>query len=118
MKIDILKNNYCFTLQNIHYEYNWKKKAIKKGFYFNGWSIPRLMWSICHPLLQPYLRYFCIHDYHYSNKCNYNVTRIEADQRLLWDLCRHNKAFWISAYIAVRLFWKRNFKKDLPFKKG
>jgi len=117
MKLDILKNNYCFTLEDLIYEYNWEEKVIKKGFYFNGGSIPRLAWSICHPLLQPYLAYFCKHDYHYSNKCPYPITRIESDQILLWDLCRHNKAFWISAYIAVRLFWKSHFKKDLPFKK-
>lgn len=118
MKLDILPNNYCFTLEDLTYDYNLEVKTIKKGFYFNGWSIPRLMWAICHPLLQPYLAYFCKHDYHYSKKCDFIVTRLEADEILLYDLCIHNKAFWISAYIAVRLFWKRNFKKDLPFKKG
>ena len=118
MKIDILKNNYCFTLEDLKDDYDLEDRVIKAWFYFNGWSIPRILWSICHPLLQPYLNAFCKHDFRYSKKCPYPITRVEADQRLLWDLCKHNKTFWISAYISVRLFWRSHFKKDLPFKKN
>ena len=118
MKLEILENNYCFTLENVRYYFKWTKYTIKKWFYFNGGSIPRFLWSICHPLLQPYLKYFLLHDFHYSNKCKYKITRKEADEKLLNDLCRHNKLFWVFAYLAVRLFWKSNFKKDLPFKKA
>lgn len=114
----ILENNWYILLTEINYFYKAANRIIPIDFYFNGGSIPRLFWWLCHPLLMPYLQYFAIHDRQYSKKCEYTLTRNEADLLLLYNICTHNKLLWIVVYIAVRVFWFFHFKKDLPFEKN
>ena len=120
MKLLILPNNWYYTLEDLEYYRFWTKRIIKAGFYFNGWSLPRLLWFISHPLLMPYLYAFIIHDFEYSNKCEYKVTRQQADEFFLYNNI-HQYKWWrivsLLMYIWVRIFGWSHFKKDLPFNK-
>jgi hypothetical protein len=117
MKIELLNNNYYLTKNEFEFYYKWKVYVINKWFYFNGWSIPRLLWAICHPFLYPYIIAFLIHDYMYSKKFPDKITRNECDKFFMQNLSLHNKIIWIIFYIWVYIWWKNNFKKDLPFDK-
>ena len=118
MKLLILPNNRYITLEDITYIRNGKNRTIQAWFYFNGWSLPRILWFISHPLLMPYLVYFIIHDYEYSNLCHYEITRREADNYFL-NGCysKWSKINSVIMYIWISLFWWLFRRKDLPFKK-
>ena len=117
MKIETLDNWYIKTLEDIVYYRFWERHIIHKGFYCNGGSLPRLAWFISHPLLEPFLKRFIIHDWEYSNLCKYQVTRKQSDEFLLYNLSLHNKWVWLICYSWVRVFWKSHFKINLPFEK-
>lgn len=117
MKIEILKNNHLIILNELSFWYWWRLHIIEQWFITNGWSIPRLLWSISHPLLYPFLIAYIIHDFMYSNKFKWIVIRKECDLFFLYNLCQTNKLIWILFYIWVRVWWRNNFKKDLPFEK-
>lgn len=120
MKLIILENNWYLTLEDIEYERFWKKRIIKAGFYFNGWSLPRLLWFISHPLYMPYLYAFIIHDFEYSNKCPYKITRKQADKFFKENCSNKYNSKYIeikTMYYWVRIFGWSYFKKDLPFSK-
>ena len=117
MKIEILKNNHIILLNKFEFYYWWQIITIPKGFITNGWSIPRFLWAISHPLLYPFLIAYIIHDYMYSKKFPYEITRIECDEFFLYNLSLNNKLIWLLFYLWVRYWWEKNFKKDLPFNK-
>lgn len=117
MKVRFLTNNHIKFLEEITFTYRWIIYTIEKWYITNGWSLPRLLWVLSHPFFYPYLLAYIIHDYMYSNKFKLVITRKEADEFFLYNLSLHNKIIWILFYIWVRIWWKKNFKTDLPFNK-
>ena len=85
--------------------------TLHKGFYSDGASIPRYLWSSIgspfHPQFIPAALY---HDYLYFTGC---VSREEADKEF-YRLLRLNGVGWFRAkamYNAVRLFGKNSYVK-------
>jgi hypothetical protein len=116
MKLQILNNNYYLTLEEYSFNYRWIDYIIPQFFYWNWGSLPRVLWFISHPVMQPYVLAFLIHDFMYSNKWP-KIPRKECDEFFLYNISLQNKIVWLLFYMWVRLFWKKHYKKDLPFKK-
>lgn len=117
MKLKILNNNYYLTLEDYYFTYKWNTYKIPEWFYWDWWSIPRIVWFISHPVMKPYVDLFLIHDWMYSNKCEIDMTRKEADEFFAYQVLHFSIIKWILFYIAVRLFWWFSFKKPLQFNK-
>ena len=117
MKLKFLTNNYIVLLNEFEFYYRWQLITLPKGFISNGWSIPRLLWVLSHPFLYPFLIAYLIHDFMYSNKYPYEITRKECDRFFLHNISLHNKGIWLIFYLWVKYWWAKNFKRDLPFNK-
>jgi len=119
IKLEILKNNYYFTLEEYYFEYKWKIIKIPKWFYFDGWSLPRFLYFLAFPVEQPYLKHFMIHDFLYSKKSDKELfefwiktNRKEIDLYFLKWISSISKIKWFLFYIWVYIFWGRYYKKD------
>lgn len=53
---------------------------VTEGFLFDGFSIPRLFWSLCHPLDKRVFAGGCVHDFCFATHC---VSRVDADEVLM-----------------------------------
>lgn len=121
MKLQFYSNTEYVSITDAYYiNINWKTYKVKEWFLFNGWSIPKILWSLLwHPFNYKYLYAFFCHDVFYSNRFHNNfpceVTRKEADDKLrndIWWL------MWWIVWLGVRLFWLHNFYRELEIEKN
>ena len=108
--------DYWQLIEPQYYIVFWKTIKVEKDFIFDGASIPRCWWLLSHPLSMPILKHALLHDFFYSLKNDTWIDRRYADM-IFFDWIKKD---WVVGallfYIAVRLFWARNYWKPLPFK--
>lgn len=99
---------YVELLEDTEFYYYWKTIKIDKWFFFDGGSIPRILWIVSHPLYYKYLQAYLIHDYLYSN---FYISKTSKDKRLsrldadiLMRELINNKIIAWSFYCIIRLF--------------
>lgn len=118
MKIQFYKkcwSDYWITLEEYVIPNCYWIIIIPEWFITDFWSIPKVFWWIAHPLEYPYYEAFIMHDYLYS--CLSWCNRKDCDIMLFKKVEETSFIRALLFYIAVRIFWKHNFKRELPFKK-
>lgn len=116
MKLDVLTtDNTNILLEDFKFEAFWKEYTIKAWFRFDGWSLPRPLRFLSHPLYYPYLKAFLIHDRFYSNGL---VDRIFADILFYKMVGEHNELKGILFFIWVFLFWSKYYNEQWKIKSG
>ena len=93
--------------------------SIKKGFEFDGASIPRALWRLCgHPLEAPRVAAALAHDWLYASHA---VDRTVADA-IYREVCRMVGIGWLRRgveYLALRLCggaaWWSHGQSDITF---
>lgn len=109
MKLDVMTDCDLNTLleDDYHFKAYGVQYTIPYGFTFDGWSIPRPLWFISHPLYYPYLEAFLIHDWFYETG---HISRLKADWDFAKRVAKINKFKGALFFIAVRIFWFRHYK--------
>lgn len=109
--------DYWQIMEDYYYNTEFGTIKVPAHFVLDFGSIPKSFWFISHPLKYPYFNYFCLHDFFYSNKYKWDITRKQADKIFYNQVKQYS---WIKAvlfYLAIRLFGWIHYKKGLPFKK-
>ena len=94
-------------------DFVYRNIKVFKGFFTDGATIPRLLWRIMgHPFMSLYVTAAVIHDFLYSNLCELNINREQADLIFLeilekWGVGPIKRK---TIYRAVRLFGGKHWK--------
>ena len=92
-------------------DFIYKSLTVPEGFTFNGNSVPK--WARFFLGQYDYIQASCVHDYLYSQNAEYSTTRYYADniyREILINL-GFKKYKANIAYICIRLFGKKFYKK-------
>lgn len=114
LKLDVVKEDLCILLEDVSIKSNQYTISIKKGFDFDGASIPRIFWSIIgNPIIGKFNIAALVHDALYASQF---IDRKISDDIFL-ELMKIYKVGYLKRYLmynAVRLFgwksWKSNQK--------
>ncbi len=116
LKLDIIKEDLCILLEDVSIKSNQYTIYIKKGFDFDGASIPRIFWSIIgNPISGKFNIAALVHDALYASQF---IDRKICDEIFLNLMKVYNVSYLkrYSMFNAVRLFgfisWNKN-KEDL-----
>lgn len=98
----------------VNYQNNFTRRYIKRGFIFDGASIPRAFWRVVgHPMEGDILASALEHDAEYSAQF---ISKKQADERFLQNM-EHAGVCWMKRkvfYYAVKFFgfssWRGNKK--------
>ena len=116
LKVDIIKNDVFILLEDVVVESLGYKITIKKGFDFDGASIPKWLWSIYgSPLNGNYVVASLIHDGLYASQ---KVSKSVSDKIFL-DVMKQSKVGYIkrtSMYLAVKMFGGKDWKEASEYK--
>ena len=117
LKVNIIKEDVFILLEDVTVEALGYKITVKKGFDFDGASIPQALWSVYgNPLTGKYRIAALVHDVLYASQI---VPRELADDIFL-DLMKQHKVGYLkrqTMYYAVRsagwYSWKQLTKEEL-----
>ena len=116
LKVNIIKNDVFILLEDVVVESLGYKITVKKGFDFDGASIPRWLWSIYgSPLNGNYVVASLIHDGLYASQ---KVSKSVSDKIFL-DVMKQSKVGYIkrtSMYLAVKMFGGKDWKEASEYK--
>ena len=117
LKVNIIKEDVFILLEDVTVEALGYKIIVKKGFDFNGASIPQALWSVYgNPLSGKFRIAALVHDALYASQ---KLPREVADAIFL-DLMKQHEVGYVkiqTMYYAVRsagwYVWKRNTKEEI-----
>ena len=116
LKVNIIKEDVFILLEDVEVEVLGYKIKVKKGFDFDGASIPKWLWSIYgSPLNGNYVVASLIHDGLYASQ---KVTKSVSDKIFL-DVMKQSNVGYIkrtSMYLAVKLLGSKNWKEASKYK--
>ena len=116
LKVNIIKNDVFILLEDVVVESLGYKITVKKGFDFDGASIPKWLWSIYgSPLNGNYVVASLIHDGLYASQ---KVSKSVSDKIFL-DVMKQSKVGYIkrtSMYLAVKMFGGKDWKEASEYK--
>ena len=116
LKVQRLGENSWKLLEDYTLATDKYEVTVKKGFDFDGASIPRILWSVVgSPMEGNYVPGAVIHDGLYASQ---KVSKTEADNIFL-DLMKQSKVGYIkrtSMYLAVKMFGGKDWKKANEYK--
>ena len=116
LKVDIIKNDVFILLEDVIVESLGYKITVKKGFDFDGASIPKWLWSIYgSPLNGNYVVASLIHDGLYASQ---KVSKSISDKIFL-DVMKQSNVGYIkrtSMYLAVKMFGCKDWKEASEYK--
>ena len=117
LKVNIIKEDVFILLEDVTVEALGYRIRVKKGFDFNGASIPQALWSVYgNPLSGKFRIAALVHDALYASQ---KVSRELADAIFL-DLMKQHEVGYLkrqTMYYAVRsagwYVWRRNTKEEI-----
>ena len=116
LKVNIIKNDVFILLEDVVVESLGYKITVKKGFDFDGASIPKWLWSIYgSPLNGNYVVASLIHDGLYASQ---KVSKSVSDKIFL-DIMKQSNVGYIkrtSMYLAVKMFGGKDWKEASEYK--
>ena len=116
LKVNIIKNDVFILSKDKTVESLGYSVTVKKGFDFDGASIPKLLWSIYgSPLNGNYVVASLIHDGLYASQ---KVSKRISDKIFL-DIMKQSNVGYVkrtSMYLAVKLFGGKDWKKSNEYK--
>ena len=116
LKVNIIKNDVFILLEDVVVESLGYKITVKKGFDFDGASIPKWLWSIYgSPLNGNYVVASLIHDGLYASQ---KVSKKVSDKIFL-DIMKQSNVGYIkrtSMYLAVKIFGGKDWKEANEYK--
>ena len=116
LKVNIVNENVFILSEDKTVESLGYRVTIKKGFDFDGASIPKWLWSIYgSPLNGNYVVASLIHDGLYASQ---KVSKSIADKIFL-DVMKQSNVGYIkrtSMYLAVKLFGGKDWKEASKYK--
>jgi hypothetical protein len=98
--VEPMENFWCLREPFAYITSKGMRIDVTEGFLFDGFSIPRLFWSICSPLDKRVFAGGCVHDFCFATHC---VSAIEAHEILVEAI---SVSEWErnAIFDAVRLF--------------
>ena len=116
LELEIVNENMFVLSKNMTVESLGYSITVKKGFDFDGASIPKWLWSIYgSPLNGSYVVASLIHDGLYASQ---KVTKSIADKIFL-DVMKESNVGYIkrtSMYLAVKMFGGKDWKEASEYK--
>ena len=116
LKVNIVNEKVFILSEDKTVESLGYSVTVKKGFDFDGASIPKLLWSIYgSPLNGNYVVASLIHDGLYASQ---KVSKSISD-RIFLDIMKQSNVGYIkrtSMYLAVKMFGGRDWKKAIEYK--
>ena len=116
LKVNIVNENVFILSEDKTVESLGYSVTVKKGFDFDGASIPKLLWSIYgSPLNGNYVVASLIHDGLYASQ---KVSKSISD-RIFLDIMKQSNVGYIkrtSMYLAVKMFGGKDWKKAIEYK--
>ena len=116
LKVNIIKEDVFILSEDKTVESLGCRVTIKKGFDFDGASIPKWLWSIYgSPLNGNYVVASLIHDGLYASQ---KVSKRVSDKIFL-DIMKQSKVGYIkrtSMYLAVKMFGGKDWKEASEYK--
>lgn len=116
LKVNIIKEDVFILSEDKTVESLGYRVTIKKGFDFDGASIPKWLWSIYgSPLNGNYVVASLIHDGLYASQ---KVTKSVSDKVFL-DVMKQSNVGYIkrtSMYLAVKMFGGKDWKEASEYK--
>ena len=117
LKVNIIKEDVFILLEDVTVEALGYRIRVKKGFDFNGASIPQALWSVYgNPLSGKFRIAALVHDALYASQ---KLPRELADAIFL-DLMKQHEVGYMkrqTMYYAVRsagwYVWRRNTKEEI-----
>ena len=117
LKVNIIKEDVFILLEDVTVEALGYRIRVKKGFDFNGASIPQALWSVYgNPLSGKFRIAALVHDALYASQ---KLPREVADAIFL-DLMKQHEVGYMkrqTMYYAVRsagwYVWRRNTKEEI-----
>ncbi len=111
LKVNIVDDNVFILFEDVVVESLGYSITVKKGFDFDGASIPKWLWSIYgSPLNGSYVVASLIHDGLYASQ---KVSKSVSDKIFL-DIMKQSNVGYIkrtSMYLAVKLFGGKDWKE-------
>ena len=116
LKVERINENVWMLLEDFTLAIDKHIITVKKGFDFDGASIPKLLWSIYgSPLNGNYVVASLIHDGLYASQ---KVSKSIADKIFL-DVMKQSNVGYIkrtSMYLAVKMFGGKDWKEASKYK--
>ena len=116
LKVNVVDENVFILLEDVAVESLGYKITVKKGFDFDGASIPKWLWSIYgSPLNGNYVVASLIHDGLYASQ---KVSKKISDKIFL-DIMKQSNVGYIkrtSMYLAVKMFGGKDWKEANEYK--
>ena len=116
LKVNIVDDNVFILFEDVVVESLGYNITVKKGFDFDGASIPKWLWSIYgSPLNGDYVVASLIHDGLYASQ---KVSKSVSDKIFL-DVMKQSNVGYIkrtSMYLAVKMFGGKDWKEASEYK--
>lgn len=116
LKVNIVDDNVFILFEDVVVESLGYNITVKKGFDFDGASIPKWLWSIYgSPLNGNYVVASLIHDGLYASQ---KVSKSVSDKIFL-DVMKQSNVGYIkrtSMYLAVKMFGGKDWKEASEYK--
>ena len=116
LKVNIVNENVFILSEDKTVESLGYSVTVKKGFDFDGASIPKWLWSIYgSPLNGNYLVASLIHDGLYASQ---KVSKSVSD-KIFFDIMKQSNVGYIkrtSMYLAVTMFGGKDWKEAIEYK--
>lgn len=116
LKVNVVDKNVFILLEDVVVESLGYSVTVKKGFDFDGASIPKWLWSIYgSPLNGNYVVASLIHDGLYASQ---KVSKKVSDKIFL-DIMKQSNVGYIkrtSMYLAVKMFGGKDWKEANEYK--
>ena len=116
LKVNVVDKNVFILLEDVVVESLGYSVTVKKGFDFDGASIPKWLWSIYgSPLNGNYVVASLIHDGLYASQ---KVSKKVSDKIFL-DIMKQSNVGYIkrtSMYLAVKIFGGKDWKEANEYK--
>ena len=116
LKVNIVDDNVFILFEDVVVESLGYNITVKKGFDFDGASIPKWLWSIYgSPLNGNYVVASLVHDGLYASQ---KVSKSVSDKIFL-DIMKQSNVGYIkrtSMYLAVKMFGGKDWKEASEYK--
>ena len=116
LKVDIIEEDVFILLEDVTVEVLGYRIKVKKGFDFDGASIPKALWSVYgNPLSGNFRIAALVHDGLYASQ---KVSKGISDKIFL-DIMKQSNVGYIkrtSMYLAVKIFGGKDWKKANKYK--